>query len=73
VRALARLRPDICVQRLAADPAPGELLAPDWGADKNGTLERIRSGLARQDTWQGKDGHCPDTMPRWGETREERP
>jgi len=65
VRALARLRPDICVQRLAADPAPGELLAPDWGADKSGTLTRIRAELARQGLWQGKDGFCPDSPPDW--------
>jgi len=65
VRALTRLRPDVCVQRLAADPAPGELLAPDWGADKAATLARIRFELARQDTWQGKDGYCPDELPDW--------
>jgi uncharacterized protein len=65
VRALVRLRPDICVQRLAADAAPGELLAPDWAADKNATLAGIRSGLARQNTWQGRDGFCPDTLPDW--------
>jgi radical SAM protein (TIGR01212 family) len=79
VRALARLSPDICVQRLAADPAPGELLAPDWGADKAGTLARIRAELIRQDTWQGRDGFSPDTPPdwdnppRWGEDAEGRP
>ena len=65
VRALARLRPDICVQRLAADAAPGELLAPDWARDKNATLLGIRAEMARQDTWQGRDGFCPDTMPDW--------
>lgn len=65
VRALVRLRPDICVQRLAADAAPGELLAPDWGADKGLTLSRIRSELARQNTWQGREGFCPDTVPDW--------
>ncbi|PKN06890.1 MAG: TIGR01212 family radical SAM protein [Deltaproteobacteria bacterium HGW-Deltaproteobacteria-8] len=65
VRALVRLRPDICVQRLAADAAPGELVAPAWAADKNITLSGIRSELARQDTWQGRDGFCPDTMPDW--------
>ncbi len=65
VRALVRLRPDICVQRLAADAAPGELLAPDWAADKNATLLRLRSELARQDAWQGKDGFCPDSPPDW--------
>lgn len=65
VRALSRLRPDICVQRLAADPAPGELLAPDWGADKAGTLAQIRAELVRQGTWQGRDGYCPDGVPDW--------
>lgn len=52
-RALAVLRPDICVQRLAADPAPGELLAPDWGADKRGTIELLRSGMVRLGLSQG--------------------
>lgn len=52
-QALARLRPDICVQRLAADPAPGELLAPDWGADKGHTIELLRAELARQGLFQG--------------------
>jgi hypothetical protein len=51
--ALAGLRPDICVQRLAADPAPGELLAPDWGADKAGTLALLRAELARRGLSQG--------------------
>ena len=69
VLALSRLRPDICVQRLAADPAPGELLAPDWGADKSGTLRRIREEMLRQDVWQGKVGHCPGALPDWGETQ----
>ena len=67
VRALSRLRPALCVQRLAADPAPGELLAPVWGADKTGTLARIRAELARQDTWQGRDGYCPEALPDWGQ------
>lgn len=52
-QALARLRPGICVQRLAADPAPGELLAPDWGADKRGTIELLRAEMARRGLVQG--------------------
>lgn len=32
---LARLRPDIVIQRLTADAWPGELLAPAWAADKS--------------------------------------
>ena len=52
--AIALLRPDICVQRLAADPSPGELLAPGWAADKNLTQRRIEAELVRQDVWQGQ-------------------
>ncbi|WP_415518470.1 MAG: TIGR01212 family radical SAM protein [Desulfovibrio aminophilus] len=44
--AVDRLRPDIVVQRLCADPAPGELLAPAWASDKAGVLAAIRGGLA---------------------------
>ena len=62
-QALARLRPDICVQRLCADPAPGELVAPDWAADKTACLELLRRRLREQDLWQGKHGFCPDARP----------
>jgi len=61
--ALARLRPDICVQRLCADPAPGELLAPDWAADKAGTLSAVGALLAERGLWQGRDGYSPETLP----------
>ncbi len=53
--AIARLRPDIVVERLNADPAPGELLAPDWAADKQGLLREIRDTLERRDIRQGDD------------------
>lgn len=60
-RALAALRPDICVQRLAADPAGDELLAPDWGADKAGTLALLRRRMEEGSLWQGKHlPHSPD-------------
>lgn len=65
IRALARLRPDICVQRIFSDPSPGELLAPDWAADKTAGLSFARAELARLDTWQGADGHCPEALPDW--------
>lgn len=61
--ALARLRPDICVQRLCADPAPGELLAPDWAADKAAVLAALRARLEELGLWQGRDGFCPGAMP----------
>ncbi len=65
LEALACLRPDICVQRLFADPAPGELTAPDWAADKNANLALLRRELARRNLWQGQNGHCPQGPPDW--------
>ena len=40
VEVLLRLRPDIIVHRVVADPAPGELVAPGWAARK-GDLVRF--------------------------------
>jgi len=51
--ALARLRPDMVVHRLVADPAPGELLAPDWAADKHAVLARIRGIMEARGLRQG--------------------
>jgi len=63
--AIARLRADMVVERLNADPAPGELLAPAWAADKSGLIRDIRQALADADAWQGKDRDAPDAMPQW--------
>jgi len=52
-------------ERIFADPAPGELLAPDWAADKDAGLHLLRREMARKDTWQGRLGFCPDVMPDW--------
>lgn len=65
IDALERLRPNICVERLFADPAPGELLAPDWAEDKDAGLHLLRLEMARKDTWQGRLGFCPDAPPDW--------
>ena len=40
VDALTELRPDIIIHRVVADPAPGELVAPDW-ATRKGDLVRF--------------------------------
>jgi hypothetical protein len=66
IAALERLRPDICVERLFADPAPGELLAPAWAADKAAGLDLVRREMLRRNTWQGRVGFCPDAPPDWG-------
>ncbi|MFQ9866710.1 MAG: hypothetical protein ACLRWP_06540 [Bilophila wadsworthia] len=42
VDALTELRPDIIIHRVVADPAPGELVAPDW-ATRKGDLVRSSS------------------------------
>jgi hypothetical protein len=51
-RSLAELRPDIVVHRLAADPAPGELVAPDWagirGLARDAVMDALRAGNIRQ-------------------------
>lgn len=65
IDALERLRPDIRVERLFADPAPGELIAPDWAADKAASLRLLRQKMRERDTWQGRAGHCPDRLPDW--------
>lgn len=53
--ALARLRPEIAVHRVSADPQPGELLAPEWAGDKTAVLRAVDRELERRDLWQGRD------------------
>ena len=50
---LARLRPDIIVHRISSDPAPGELVAPDWAADKRRVVDAIADALSRSNIRQG--------------------
>ncbi|NJB68177.1 hypothetical protein GGQ74_001850 [Desulfobaculum xiamenense] len=54
IGALELLRPEIVIHRLAADPAPGELVAPDWAADKREIHNAINRALAAADTWQSR-------------------
>jgi radical SAM protein (TIGR01212 family) len=63
---LAALRPEIVVQRLTGDPAPGELVAPAWAADKRATMAAIERALAKADAWQGKRFHSV-APPAWFE------
>ncbi|WP_043599867.1 TIGR01212 family radical SAM protein [Solidesulfovibrio magneticus] len=52
-RAIALLPGHVAVERQNADPAPGELLAPAWAADKQGILGDIAARLEREDIRQG--------------------
>lgn len=55
MQAIALLRPDICIQRMAADPNPGELVAPDWVADKSTVFNHLEAALIRLDVRQGQN------------------
>lgn len=52
---LPRLRPDLVIHRLVADPAPGELLAPDWAGDKHAALDRLARMMEERDIRQGTE------------------
>lgn len=60
VQAIARLPAQVAIERLNADPAPGELIAPAWAADKQGILRDINERLEREDIRQGDafPGRC---------------
>lgn len=52
--ALPLLRPEIVMQRITGDPAPGELVAPAWASESRDTTNKILAELIRRDSWQGK-------------------
>jgi len=62
-RALTLLPSSVVMHRITADPAPGELAAPDWAADKGITVMHIDRLLAYNDWWQGKDCDAKDGNP----------
>lgn len=72
IRALELLRPDIRVERLFADPAPGELLTPHWAAHKAANLDLLRRELVRRDAWQGRALRA-DSLPDWSRYHKEEP
>ncbi len=53
--ALARLRPDIIIHRLTGDPAPGELVAPEWAGQKNLILNKIKEIMTDGKLKQGME------------------
>lgn len=60
VRFLAHISPHTLVHRLAADPGPDLLLAPDWVRQKDENLKCLGLELAAQDIHQGNECPCPD-------------
>lgn len=69
--ALARLRPDIAVQRLCAEADPAELLAPAGAGDAIRLRAAVVRELEERDLWQGRDtpwaaaGPAPWFAPDW--------
>ncbi|MFP4070803.1 MAG: TIGR01212 family radical SAM protein [Desulfovibrionales bacterium] len=65
VSGLTILRSDIVVQRLNADPRPGELLAPQWAVQKSDLIHTIRRKLDDENLWQGSAREESDHPPDW--------
>ncbi|MGM0423310.1 MAG: TIGR01212 family radical SAM protein [Thermodesulfobacteriota bacterium] len=64
-QAIALLRSDIVLHRITGDPAPGELLAPDWARNKQDTLQSLQQKLSEADLWQGKHWDAAWRLPHW--------
>ena len=53
------------MQRIQADPAPGELLAPAWALEKRGIITDLRRALAARGLWQGCRADATEARPEW--------
>jgi len=63
--ALSLLPARVVIQRLLSDPAPDELVAPDWTRLKSRTQDAIRARLAAEKKWQGCGNDAQDGVPEW--------
>lgn len=52
-RAVARLRPEVVIHRLSADPAQGELVAPEWAGNKRLVHNAVQDAMRRLGVRQG--------------------
>jgi len=67
--ALTLLPAGMVIQRLVSDPAPDELVAPEWTRLKSRTHDAIRARLAAGKEWQGCRNDARDGIPEWFELR----
>ena len=52
---LERLRPDLCIERVAGEVPPRFVCETPWGLIRNdGILRLLDKRLEERDTWQGK-------------------
>ena len=63
--ALPRIPSTVVMQRIQADPAPGELLAPAWALEKRGIITDLRRALAARGLWQGCRADATEARPEW--------
>ena len=53
-RFLARLNPEIVVERLAGETQPRNMVSPNWGPRYDHIVQRIEKRMEEEDLWQGK-------------------
>lgn len=63
--ALPLLPARMVIHRLTGDPAPGELLTPDWTLDKRGVLTALHRHMHRCGLWQGCRADAGNRRPAW--------
>jgi hypothetical protein len=52
---MARLRPDIVVERFTSQSPKELLIAPDWGLKNHEFTDRLRKRMRERGVWQGKE------------------
>ena len=63
--ALALLPARMVIQRLLSDPAPDELVAPEWVRLKSRTHDAIHARLVTRREWQGCRNDAREGIPEW--------
>lgn len=63
--ALPLLPAHMVIHRLTGDPAPHELVAPEWAADKRGLLTSLHHIMSRRGLWQGCRADAWESRPEW--------
>lgn len=62
---LPRIPSRVVLHRIQGDPAPGELVAPAWAAEKRGIMTDVRRALAARHLWQGCRADVTEARPEW--------
>ncbi len=59
---IARLRPDMVLERFLSQSPKDLVIAPDWGLKNYQFTDRIRNKMKEQDVWQGKWYYPPSSL-----------